>query len=134
MLRIRASAFCELLRAEKKFLDSLQTLQNEYIVPIQNNASKYNLGEAAVKYLTGNTNILYEFHNEFYKKLENIRCHRLYPVVLHLGELMNEESANLRAVHMSYSNNYVSCIETLKYLKSTMSRFQSLITVSFKTI
>lgn len=130
MLRIRASAYCELLRAERKFIDSLETIQNVYITPIQNNALKYNLGETAVKYLLGNIKSLYEFHKDFNEKLEIVRCHRLYPVVLTLGEVMNEESANLRAVHMSYANNFVSCIETLRYLQSTVSRFQTLITVS----
>lgn len=127
MLRIRASAFSEFIRDEKKNIDSLQRLMNVYIIPIKQQSIKFNLGETAVNYLSGNIKSLKDFHEDFYEKLCNLRNHELYPVVLNLGDLMNEESANLRAVHMSYANNYVSSIETLRHLQSSISRFQTFI-------
>ena len=127
-IRKRFIHFHEILHTEKTFVTSLMTLEQKFIDPITENAKKLNIGDAAVNYISGNISRMLELHKRLSQDLENLNKHSAYPVSIRVGELLNDFSAELRAEHMSFANNYVACIETIRHLQGSNPRFQTLIT------
>mgnify|MGYP005993576251 CR=1 FL=1 len=125
IIRIRASSFMELIRSDEAYLETIGEMLTEYIRPIQENASRYNIGSAAVKYLIRDVEELFQFNQKFFAKLCEVRDSTVYPISLHLGDVIAAESANLRSIYLDYANNYTPRVETLQHLRVTNSRFQA---------
>eukprot|EP00339_Tiarina_fusa_P030411 CAMPEP_0117062248 /NCGR_PEP_ID=MMETSP0472-20121206/43364_1 /TAXON_ID=693140 ORGANISM="Tiarina fusus, Strain LIS" /NCGR_SAMPLE_ID=MMETSP0472 /ASSEMBLY_ACC=CAM_ASM_000603 /LENGTH=680 /DNA_ID=CAMNT_0004781299 /DNA_START=665 /DNA_END=2707 /DNA_ORIENTATION=+ len=70
---------------------------------------------------------LFVFHKKFFKKLESLKENAFFPMVLPLGATIKEACAELRSIYLSYSNDYVPRVETLRHLKTTVSRFHHFI-------
>lgn len=116
VLRIRSSNYAAVVGGETNYFRYLDNLHVEYILPVREIASKLNVGQTALKYLTINLDNILQEHRNLQMKLQSLLENPLFPMKLPLGELLINESSEIRTCYMTFATNFVASLETFRYL------------------